>query len=356
MKNILSLIILLALSVSVFAQSTSPRLSSSTDSVTVSGTVGVTGGRYLLPGYDGVRIYGGNSGETMIPVTLRDGSGAAISSTSGALNVNLVGSGFTATVSVGAIVGICQADQAVPLYVAGATAGPAVRVKGLGSGDAVPVIWSSALPVSVNGQVTVDLNSVYNSLTSIQNELDQIKTNSEKIETIYNKLTTGINTVLQKPSQTYIGTLTISSAQTTFSASTALYSGITIKAATTNTGKDVLIKGDYMGFKDLKKNSTSMASKLQEELEKSNKSNDYKDDRFWRPTLDSASNGYAVIRFLPAVEGEDIPWVKLYSHAFKGKGGWFIHNCPTTLGEKCPVCEGNSELWNSGTESEKRLS
>ena len=110
-----------------------------------------------------------------------------------------------------------------------------------------------------------------------------------------------------------------------------------------------------MGFKDLKKNSTSMASKLQEELEKSNKSNDYKDDRFWRPTLDSASNGYAVIRFLPAVEGEDIPWVKLYSHAFKGKGGWFIHNCPTTIGQKCPVCEANSELWNSGTESDKRI-
>ena len=110
-----------------------------------------------------------------------------------------------------------------------------------------------------------------------------------------------------------------------------------------------------MSFKDLKKNSSSMANKLQEELEKSNKTNDYKDDRFWRPTLDSASNGYAVIRFLPAVEGEDIPWVKTYSHAFKGKGGWFIHNCPTTLGEKCPVCEANSELWNSGTESDKRI-
>ena len=110
-----------------------------------------------------------------------------------------------------------------------------------------------------------------------------------------------------------------------------------------------------MSFKDLKKNSTSMASKLQEELEKSNKTNDYKDDRFWRPTLDSASNGYAVIRFLPAVESEDIPWVKLYSHAFKGKSGWFIHNCPTTLGEKCPVCEANTELWNSGIEDDKNI-
>ena len=109
-----------------------------------------------------------------------------------------------------------------------------------------------------------------------------------------------------------------------------------------------------MSFKELKKNSTNF-SKLQEELEKQDKSKDYKDDRFWKPTLDTASNGYAVIRFLPAIQGEDIPWVKLYSHAFNGKGGWYIHNCPTTLGEKCPVCESNTELWNSGTESDKRI-
>ena len=76
-----------------------------------------------------------------------------------------------------------------------------------------------------------------------------------------------------------------------------------------------------MSFKDLKKNSSDF-SKLQSELEKQNKSNDYKDDRMWRPILDAASNGYAVIRFLPAVQGEDIPWVKTYQHAFRGKGGW----------------------------------
>lgn len=109
-----------------------------------------------------------------------------------------------------------------------------------------------------------------------------------------------------------------------------------------------------MSFKDLKKNSSDF-SKLQSELEKQNKSNDYKDDRMWRPVLDAASNGYAVIRFLPAVQGEDIPWVKTYQHAFRGKGGWFINNCPTTLGQKCPVCEGNNELWNSGTESDKNI-
>ena len=109
-----------------------------------------------------------------------------------------------------------------------------------------------------------------------------------------------------------------------------------------------------MSFKDLKKNSSDF-SKLQSELEKQNKTNDYKDDRMWRPVLDAASNGYAVIRFLPAVQGEDIPWVKTYQHAFRGKGGWFINNCPTTLGQKCPVCEGNNELWNSGTESDKNI-
>ena len=58
---------------------------------------------------------------------------------------------------------------------------------------------------------------------------------------------------------------------------------------------------------------------------------------------------------LPASEGEDVPWVRLFNHGFQGKGGWFIENCPTTLGLKCPVCEANSELWNSGVESDKEI-
>ena len=33
----------------------------------------------------------------------------------------------------------------------------------------------------------------------------------------------------------------------------------------------------------------------------------YQDDRLWKPTMDKTGNGYAVIRFLPAVEGEDMP-------------------------------------------------
>lgn len=223
------------------------RLNSSSDSVTVSGTVGITGGRYLLPGYDGVRVYGGNAGETMIPVTLRDGSGNTINSSGGALNVNVVGAGITATVSVGAIVGICQANQSIPLFIAGATTGPAVRIKGLGAADAVPVVWSSAMPVSVNGQVSVDLNALYASMTTMQTQLDDIASKCTNIESIYTRVVNGINTTSQKPGQVYIGTLIINSPLTTFETSTALYSGITIKAATSNSGRDVIIDGNAEG-------------------------------------------------------------------------------------------------------------
>jgi len=111
-----------------------------------------------------------------------------------------------------------------------------------------------------------------------------------------------------------------------------------------------------MSFSDLKKDSRGNFDKLTTELDKlSKKSESYKDDRFWKPELDKASNGYAVIRFLPAPQDEDLPWVRVFNHGFKGPGGWLIDNCPTTLGKKCPVCEANSALWNSGVESDKDI-
>ncbi|MAG28379.1 single-stranded DNA-binding protein [Candidatus Pacearchaeota archaeon] len=110
-----------------------------------------------------------------------------------------------------------------------------------------------------------------------------------------------------------------------------------------------------MSFADFKKRSKSSIDELTKKIEETNKKESYKDDRFWKPELDKSSNGYAVIRFLPAVDGEDLPWAKYYSHGFQGKGGWFIENCPTTLGQKCPVCESNSELWNSGIEKDKDI-
>lgn len=107
------------------------------------------------------------------------------------------------------------------------------------------------------------------------------------------------------------------------------------------------------------KNKSSSVDKLTAALEKMTKKGFSKDERFWEPTVDKAGNGYAVIRFLdaPAVDGEDgLPWVQVFNHGFKGPTGtWLIDNCPTTLNQKCPVCEHNSTLWNSGIEANKKI-
>ena len=110
-----------------------------------------------------------------------------------------------------------------------------------------------------------------------------------------------------------------------------------------------------MSFADLKRKSQSNFDFLQKELQKSTNANSSGDDRLWKPALDASGNGYAVVRFLPAPEGESLPWAKLYNHAFQGPGGWLIDNCPTTKGEQCPVCAANNKLWNSGVESDKEI-
>jgi len=112
-----------------------------------------------------------------------------------------------------------------------------------------------------------------------------------------------------------------------------------------------------MSFADLKKQSKlgNLTAKLVKEVEKMNTSSGSSDDRLWKLDVDKSGNGYAVIRFLPAPNGEDLPFVKLYSHAFQGSGGWYIENSLTTLGQKDPVSELNSELWNNGTDAGKEL-
>ena len=80
----------------------------------------------------------------------------------------------------------------------------------------------------------------------------------------------------------------------------------------------------------------------------------YVDERLWKPELDKSGNGYAVIRFLPSVEGEDMPWAKVWNHAFQGPTGqWYIENSLTTVGQKDPVSEHNTKLWNTGLETDK---
>ena len=107
-----------------------------------------------------------------------------------------------------------------------------------------------------------------------------------------------------------------------------------------------------MSFSSLKKNKSSVFSQLQKQLEQKT-SFSTQDDRIWKPTQDKAGNAFAVIRFLPACDGEDMPFVKLYSHAFQGPGGWYIENSLTTLGQNDPLGEYNRELWNSGDEALK---
>ena len=112
---------------------------------------------------------------------------------------------------------------------------------------------------------------------------------------------------------------------------------------------------------DTLKSSSSNFDKLTKALEQnlapedqSNK-NKYQDDRYWKPEMDKTGNGYAVIRFLPAVEGEDLPWQRVWSHAFQDKGGWYIENSLTTLSQKDPVSEENTRLWNTGVDSDKEI-
>ena len=110
-----------------------------------------------------------------------------------------------------------------------------------------------------------------------------------------------------------------------------------------------------MSFADLKEKSGSF-EKLQTELEKvNNPVTSFADDRFWKPELDKSGNGYAIFRFLPQPSGENLPWCKIWYHAFNGPGGWYIENSLTTIQKKDPISEYNTELWNSGIEANKDI-
>ena len=103
-----------------------------------------------------------------------------------------------------------------------------------------------------------------------------------------------------------------------------------------------------MSFASLKKSSFQDLLAKADNLNKSEAKGP--DERLWKPEVDKAGNGYAVIRFLPAPNGEDLPWAQVWTHAFQGPGGWYIENSLTTLGKKDPVSDLNRELWNSGGE------
>ena len=110
-----------------------------------------------------------------------------------------------------------------------------------------------------------------------------------------------------------------------------------------------------MSFENLKKQSSigSLTAKLVKEVEKMGNNSGGADERLWKPVMGKDGVGSAIIRFLPAPEGEELPWAKMYSHAFQGPGGWYIENSLTTIGQKDPLGEYNRELWNSGSDADK---
>ena len=113
-----------------------------------------------------------------------------------------------------------------------------------------------------------------------------------------------------------------------------------------------------MDFSKLKANSgKKFLEELNTKLAKvsGNQESKAADDRFWSATVDKAGNGYAVIRFLPAPQNEDVPFIRMFDHGFQGPGGWYIENSLTTLGKQDPVSEYNSKLWNSGVEANKEI-
>jgi len=111
-------------------------------------------------------------------------------------------------------------------------------------------------------------------------------------------------------------------------------------------------------FANLKKRRTTDLEKLQSEIEKINKPQtnfNRDDDRFWKAELDKSGSGYAVIRFLPALDDDKTAFVRVFNHGFQGPGGWYIENSLTTIGQKDPLSEYNSVLWNSGIEANKEI-
>mgnify|MGYP000044052482 CR=1 FL=1 len=110
-----------------------------------------------------------------------------------------------------------------------------------------------------------------------------------------------------------------------------------------------------MSFETLKRNRGSNINKIIKAAEATNsgETKSYVDDRVWKPTVDKAGNGYAVVRFLPGTE-DSLPFVRYWDHGFKGPTGqWYIENSLTSIGQPDPVGELNSRLWNSGIESDK---
>lgn len=111
-----------------------------------------------------------------------------------------------------------------------------------------------------------------------------------------------------------------------------------------------------MSFKSLKSNRKSLRATIEKAVTEVGKRTAREEDtRFWFPVQDEKGAASTVFRYLPPAEGQTLPWAKRYQHGFKGPNGWFIENCPTTIGQDCPVCTANKELWQTEIDSNRKI-
>jgi hypothetical protein len=230
-------------------------LSSTRDSVGVTGTVTISGGRYLNAVTDTVSVLGSDLGSKVL-TKLYDSSGATLNSTSNALNVYLTNAGFTATVSIGAVVGVTN-SAALPLYVVGVTNGHPITVRGE-NGNAVEVTTTTPLDVNVTNDLVIDDVAIVEALTLENNpliaRLTDIKTNTAILTSIKTDITNGNLRAkiseISRPKSVASGTKTISSTTGQLESNGSLMVGVTVKAHSTNT--DVI----YVGGSKLVTNGT----------------------------------------------------------------------------------------------------
>jgi hypothetical protein len=215
-------------------------ISSSTDSIRVTGSVSVSGGRVLNAVTDTVSVLGSDLGGKVL-TRLYDSSGVTLNSTSNALNVYLTNAGFTATVNVGASVGVFNYNN-IPLVVAGTTSGGAIVVKGE-NGDAIEVTATTPLDVNVTNDIDIDDTAIVNALTLESNplisRLTDIKTNTSFISSLKTDVTNGNLRAkiseITRPSKVASGSISVTPSTTQVRTNTPLQVGITLKANSTNT-------------------------------------------------------------------------------------------------------------------------
>jgi hypothetical protein len=215
-------------------------ISSSTDSISVTGSVSVSGGRVLNAVTDTVSVLGSDLGGKVL-TRLYDSSGVTLNSTSNALNVYLTNAGFTATVNVGASVGVFNYNN-IPLVVAGTTSGGAIVVKGE-NGDAIEVTATTPLDVNVTNDIDIDDTAIVNALTLESNplisRLTDIKTNTSFISSLKTDVTNGNLRAkiseITRPSKVASGSISVTPSTTQVRTNTPLQVGITLKANSTNT-------------------------------------------------------------------------------------------------------------------------